>query len=502
MCRCGYAWSVFGALAGDKARYLATWLATEIHSMLHRTITPYVGLTIALAGVIGASMLSAPLMHALEAHAEGPVLLPLFVVCILFLLGGIAHYATLPNQIPSFVAAIFLGLAARPLLFDTAVHPHAVLALVSAAVAYILFGGGLETHWEDFRRLFWKIISLSFLGLFVTAFMFSLVFYWLGQVLGYEVTLQAAVLAGAVLASTDPAALIPVLRGIRFRDERRDLKDVAIAESALTEVTGTLLTFLFLLLIGQHVPFGSIAEGYGKVFTFDAAAFLFSQIFWGVVIGGLGYLLLDVLHVRKGGAPAALYARIRHALRRPLKTAHADDEYDADTAFFFAIPLLAFVVASLLGGSGYLASFVVGLLLGTLHHLHTTERFFGKSVEAFLKPAIFVILGCMIDIGILVQYAPIGIVAALLFMFVIRPIAVFLSLAYWLRPGRMDSKDLLFLSLVRETGAIPAALLITLAGSGQGETALVAVGMWVILMTLIVQPPLTPYVSRRLGLTT
>ncbi|MBI2030076.1 cation:proton antiporter, partial [Candidatus Kaiserbacteria bacterium] len=177
-------------------------------------------------------------------------------------------------------------------------------------------------------------------------------------------------------------------------------------------------------------------------------------------------------------------------------------EHDADTAFFFAVPLFAFVIALGFGGSGYLAAFLVGLFLGTIQHLHKTETFLGRSIEAFLKPAIFVILGAMVNIGDLIAYAPIGIIAALVFMFVIRPFAVFLSLSIWLHNGkrRMDVRDLLFLSFVRETGAIPAALLITLVGKGIGGVALVPIGMWVILATLVIQPMCTPYVARKLGI--
>lgn len=469
--------------------------------MIRNTVIPYAGLAVALAGVFLASIFSGGVFHAVESSSEGHLILPLLLACVLFVLGGIAHYATLPNKIPSFVAAIFLGMAARPLLLPVVEHTHVLMALVSAAVAYILFSGGLETRWEDFKKLFWKICSLSFLGLFVTALMFSLVVIALGHAFGFEVTLVTAVLLGAVLASTDPAALIPVLKTVRFREGRTGLKDIAVAESALTDVTGTLLTFVFVLLIGQHVPFDSIAGAYGKVFTFATASFLFSQIFWGVLVGALGYLLLDALHVRKGAIPTAGYARIRKVLRRPEQSSSVREEFEADTAFFFAVPLLAFVGALLLHGSGYLAAFIVGLLLGALNHMHHTEAFFMRSIEAFLKPLIFVLLGSMVNIQDLLTYAPIGITAALIFMFVIRPLAVFLSLGLWLPGGKMDHKDLLFLSFVRETGAIPAALLITLAGQGLGDTALVAIGMWVILGTLVLQPPLTPYVARRLGIT-
>lgn len=464
---------------------------------------PYTRLAVALAGIIGAGMLSPPFIHALEAHADGQVLVPLFVACIVFMLGSFAQYATLGTAVPSSVAAVVFGLAAHPLLSAIPAHPHAMMALVSAAAAYILFRNGLETRWEDLEKRAWKIFPLSLLGFFVTSFLFSIVFYWLGQAFGHEVSLAAAVLAGAVLASADPTALIETLRRIRLREGRGTLKEIATAESTLTGVLGTLLVSVFVFTIDQHMPFDSIAAAYGAMISFEMTAFLFSQVFWGIVIGGLGYLLLDAFHVRRGADPTPLYARLRKALRRPHIAQRAYEESPADMPFFFTIPLLAFTVALAMHGSGYLAVFVAGLLPGALHHLHQTRRFFGDSVDTFFRPAIFVIVGCVADIGTLIDYAPIGIVAALLLMFVIRPIAVFVSLSYWIRPGRerMDGKDLLFLSFASGAGTITAALLITLVGLGQGEASLVATGTWVLLVALGTQPSLTPYVSHRLGLT-
>ena len=61
-------------------------------------------------------------------------------------------------------------------------------------------------------------------------------------------------------------------------------------------------------------------------------------------------------------------------------------------------------------------------------------------------------------------------------------------------------KEMLFISFVRETGAIPAVLLVTaVARMTTPVPGLVEIGMWVILMTLVIAPPLTPFVARKLG---
>ena len=90
-------------------------------------------------------------------------------------------------------------------------------------------------------------------------------------------------------------------------------------------------------------------------------------------------------------------------------------------------------------------------------------------------------------------------------MFLIRPAMVFLMLgAFRALPaarGGLSLRELAFISFVRETGAIPAVLLVTVVATlTTPMKGLVEIGMWVILLTLVLQPPLTAWVARRLGI--
>jgi NhaP-type Na+/H+ and K+/H+ antiporter len=155
-----------------------------------------------------------------------------------------------------------------------------------------------------------------------------------------------------------------------------------------------------------------------------------------------------------------------------------------------------------MGGSGYLAAFVAGLIFHITEHLKQTEKFFNNLVDGFMKPIIFILLGALVDLPSLIAYAPIGISVALIFMFIIRPIAVFLSLGAFKYFGneKLTIRDLLFISFVRETGAIPAVLMLTIVALGlPGVEGLVEIGMWSILLTLIIEPLLTPTVAKLLN---
>ena len=349
---------------------------------------------------------------------------------------------------------------------------------MTASAALILFSGGLEMPLRDFLRLFAKIALLAFPGVLLTGFAFSAALSGFSHVFSVNLPSAVVTLLGAVLCSTDPAAIIPALQGVRFK--RSDPKDIVIAESALNDVVGTLLTSVFLKLALATL---SLAAAYKALATAATVRFLGIEIGFGVLFGIGGYMLLWLLARMKRGHSA------RHG---------------ADHFYFLATPILAFVGASAFGGSGFLAAFVAGLLFHTEEHLKEVESFFNHVIDGVAKPVIFLLVGALVNVHALIAYAPVGIATALAFMFVIRPAVVFVTLGiYGLRPkerGGLSWQELLFISFIRETGAIPAVLLVTVVATlTTPVNGLVEVGMWVILLTLVVAPPLTPHLARKLG---
>lgn len=447
-----------------------------------RTLFPYIRLALTLLGVYYAASFTPLLMEFFEHSSEAELTMIFFETAILFSLSFLVFYVSSGTSLPPFVTAIFFGMAGKPILASIVEH-HALLgALVGIGATLILFGGGLETPFANFKKLFWKILALSFPGLIFTAIAFSYITGGLGDSMGTGVSITALVLLGAVLASTDPAAIIPILKKLRFKN--RETKDIIVSESALTDVSGTLVTVTFLSLIAGGASFASIFGSYGQLFSKDTALFLLEQVGFGVLFGVLGYALLEAL------------------LR--FKTTH-EQENEVDAAFFLCVPLIIFAVALAFGGSGYLAAFIAGLLFNLTEHLHTSEKFFNHTIDGFLKPTIFLLLGALVEFDSMIAYAGVGILSALAFMFVIRPISVFLVLMpfSFFGKARLTVRELLLISFVRETGAIPAVLLVTIVTLNlPGMEGFLAIGMWVILLTLIIEPPLTPYVAKWLKVAT
>lgn len=411
---------------------------------------------------------------------DGKKLLFFATVVVLFVMGVFVYYLAKSTFFPSFVLAILFGFAAKGFLQPLLAEHDIVNMLVTIGAVFILFGGGLETPFQSFTRLLHYIFSLAFFGTLLTAVSLSFVVGALAQLFHIELSMPVMVLIGAALASTDPAAIIPSLNRLTFH--KSDVKHIAISESALNDVVGVILTVAFLTLFKEGIVPYSLGDAYRNLLTLETGFMLFKLIAIGTIVGLVGYGILLAWHTLK-------------------KRINAEEEIDA--AFFMAMPLLVYTASQVFMGSGFLAAFLAPLLFQLENHIKHVEDYFNNTVESFMKPMIFIFLGALINIDQLITVAPLGIGAALIFMFVIRPLVVFLTAGpiTLITNSGLGIRELLFLSFVRETGVIPAVLLVTLAGSGlPGGAMIVPIGMWIILLTLIIQPPLTPFVAKFLNI--
>lgn len=447
-------------------------------SIIKRKYLKYV---IALAIILAVHIfsLNSPMIESFfQKNSEHELISTFFVISFLFVLSFLVFYVSHVIKLPSFVFAIFFGIAAHSILAPITEKEEILGIIVGLGATLILFGGGIETPFANFKKLIWKIFSLSFPGLLLTAFIFSWAVYGLSLIFGQPISMVTAVLLGSILASTDPAAIIPILKNLRFKN--RSVKDIVVSESAVTDVTGTMLTVVFISIIFSQIKIDSLSAWYMQVFSIDSGIILLKQLFFGLIFGFIGYLFLEGL----------MKFKKRH-----------EQEFEADSAFFLFVPIVIFTMALAFGGSGYFAAFVGGLLFSLNERLYETERFFNHVIDGFLKPTIFILLGSLIDVNSLLYYAPVGIAISFVFMLIIRPLSVFISLApfhFWGKE-KISWREMLFISSIRETGAIPAVLMVTVASLGIPQIeGLMEIGMWVILMTLILEPLALPYIAKYL----
>ena len=332
-------------------------------------------------------------------------------------LGGVLA-ARLSSRIG--VPALVLFLAAGFILgsdvtgviyFDNATQ--AQLAGIVALVV-ILFEGGLHTPYRSVREVLPSAVSLATIGVAITATVTAVAAWYV-----LDLTFLQALLLGAIVGSTDAAAVFAVLRGQRMR---RRLLRVLEAESGLNDPMAIFLTVTLLELITQDVAFSAPA----------VTVFFLLQMGGGIV---LGYLWGRVL---------------RHAMQH-LRFEHAG----FSSLFLLSAALVGYSLTTLLGASGFLAVYVSGVVVaGREFPYRQSVLQFQAGAAWLMQISMFVILGLFAFPRQVFELAVPAMVIACVLMFVARPIAVLLSL-----PGRrFSAREKAFISWAGLRGAVPIVL--------------------------------------------
>jgi cell volume regulation protein A len=331
---------------------------------------------------------------------------------------------------------------------------RAVEAVVSAALVVILFDGGLQIGVRRFRSAAGGILSLGVVGTFLTVAGAALLAHEL-----LDVSWYLAVLVATAVSPTDPAVVFSVL-GQRQLTGRAGT--VLEGESGANDPVG--IALLAGLLSAGSLSGGAVSEVAG---TFAL------QMLVGVAVGVVGGRGLVVL-MRRGVLPA----RRVHLLHSMVGAA------------------AVFGVATVLHGSGFLAVFVAGILLGDedspytreVHQLHSRLASLGEVVA-------FVALGLTVDLGLLAHHdvwVP-GLVLFVLLALVVRPLLV----APLLLPARLPRGESLFVLLAGLKGAVPLLLGLRLVPEHGGER-LYGVVVVVVVLSVVVQGAAVPWLVRRL----
>jgi cell volume regulation protein A len=396
-------------------------------------------------------------------------------VALIFAIGFSTRMLSRRIIVPSFVLAILMGIAFQP-FFSAITGNFQILSIVNEFLAaLILFGSGVEMPFESFKKYLGPVANLAIVGMMVSVLLFALLLEFLSGLAGISIPAPSFLLMGAILAAVEPSAIIPIFKNLKFRNS--NIRDVAIAEGAVNDVTGTVITRFFLVAaLAATNDSNNVINTFLPLLQrhhFDAFAL---EIIWGAIVGVVGAKILKRWY-------------------------HEEAEEKDNPALFFAVPIFCFAMGGIVGGSGYLAAFVAGLLYQTTAKTRHVAHFYETFNSYLVVPVIFVLLGAVIPIPALIQTSVVGIVAALIFMFVIRPLVVFISLLPWLvgEERSFTMAEFLFLSFIRETGGVSAVLLLIIASHGiPGIDYIFGIGFWVIFMTLVIEPPLTPWLTKKL----
>jgi NhaP-type Na+/H+ or K+/H+ antiporter len=293
---------------------------------------------------------------------------------------------------------------------------------------------------------------------------------------------KTAALLSAIIGSTDPAALIPTLKQLVFKDDYKRVSDLSVAESALNDAVGAIFTAAIAIMVLADVGLNDVSSLAQGLFSADNVVLLGGQFLFGIVAGVMGWL--------------GMYAFERYKSDR---VSQGGAEVPYDFAMVLAVPLATFVLAQLMHGNGFLAAFVAGLLANFNHGTHAFHGLLHSmevKIESVAKPTIFMMVGPFVAIHDLIDTALLGFVISILFILIARPLAVLVSLS----PTRVTFKEMLFMCAVRETGVIPVVLAVITVAQFQDMTQLMPLTAWVVIWTLTVLPALTPWWARRLNM--
>ena len=356
----------------------------------------------------------------------------LFVALAVFLLLAIlGSKAATKTGVPVLLLFLLLGMMAGSdglggIQFD---NPWLAQSVGVVALAFILFSGGLDTPWQDVRPVLKEGLALSTLGVTLTALCVG---WFAATFLGF--TLQEGILLGAIIASTDAAAVFSVLNSKSVRLKGR-LKELLELESGSNDPMAVFLTIGMLQLIanpGQSpltlIPMFILQMGLGALI--------------GYGVGRGAVWLINRLRLEYDG----LYPVLS-----------------------FALVLVTYGATTLIGGNGFLAVYLAGLVMAQQEFVHKRSLIqFHDGLAWLMQIIMFVTLGLQVYPSRLPDVALAGLYVAIFLIVLARPLSVFLALA----PTKLSVREKVFVSWVGLRGAAPIVLATfpLLAGVAEADT--------------------------------
>lgn len=341
----------------------------------------------------------------------------LVAASILLLLSVLASKASAKLGIPALLLFLVLGMLAGSdgpggIYFDDA---HLAQSLGVVALALILFSGGLDTEWSSVRPVLWKGLALSTAGVLITA---ALVGLFARMVLGFS--LLEGVLLGAIVSATDAAAVFSVLRArsVGLKGHVRPLLEL---ESGSNDPMAVFLTTGLIGIMTQpQARWFSLVPMFIQQMVLGAAL--------GYAIGRLMVFLINRLRLEFEG----LY---------PVLT--------------LSLILLTYGGTASLGGNGFLAVYVAGLVMGKNDFIHKRSVMrFHDGLAWLMQIVMFLALGLLVFPSHLLPIIGLGLLSSLFLMLVARPVSVLVTMAF----SGMRLNEKLMISWVGLRGAVPIVL--------------------------------------------
>ena len=380
----------------------------------------------------------------------------LLIGAALLIVSVLASKLSIRYGIPSLLIFLGIGMAIGSdglnwIYFD---DNQLAQSLGIVALAYILFSGGLDTNWKKIRPVLNPALSLATIGVLISAAVIGLFAVWLLNFSWIE-----GILLGAIVSSTDAAAVFSVLKsnGMSFKYR---LKELIELESGTNDPMAIFLTIGLISILGNDQ-----ADWLNFILLF------FTQMGFGVLFGFLfGKLFTWVVNkidlVYDGLYPVLLVGLIS----------------------------LVYAVTDLVNGSGFLAVYIVGVVMsssGFVHQRSLTNFFDG--VGWLSQIVMFLMLGLLVFPSQVLPVAGVSLLIALALIFVARPLSVFISLLF----TQYNRRSKLMVSWIGLRGAVPIILATFPLVAGLNNADLIfSIVFFVVLTSVLIQGTTIPLVAK------
>ncbi|NHC15636.1 potassium/proton antiporter [Motilibacter deserti] len=380
----------------------------------------------------------------------------LLVGAVVLLLAVATLRLSVRTGLPSLLLYVALGmLLGEDVLGIEFNDPQLTQLLGYAALVIILAEGGLTTSWDSVRGSVPVAAALSTVGVGVSM---AVTAAFAAPLLGLDA--RNALLIGAILASTDAAAVFSVLRRVPLP---KSLSGALEAESGFNDAP----VVIVVVALAEHAL--------GPSDAYELPALLAYELTAGALIGA-GAGVLGTFVLRRAALPSAGVF--------PLAVV--------------ALTVVSYGAATTLHASGFLAVYIAGLVLGNagLPHRPAT-RGFAEGLAWLAQIGLFVMLGLQVDPSDLPSVLWQGLALSVVLLLVARPLSVLASVA----PFRLPWEHAAFLSWAGLRGAVPIVLAtVPAVHELEGADRVYNVVLVIVVVLTLVQGPTLPWVARKLRL--
>lgn len=338
----------------------------------------------------------------------------LLIGSLLLLISVIAGKTTNKLGVPTLIFFLIVGVLAGSEGIGKIQFNDAALAQLIGVTAlnFILFSGGLDTHWKTIRPVLWRGILLSTVGVLLTALTLGLFVHY---VFGF--TIAEGLLLGSIVSATDAAAVFSILRnkGIALKGFLRPILEL---ESGSNDPMAYFLTITLTSIVATgEVNVGVLIISFCKEFLLGALV--------GYAMGKASVWLINNIKLETEG----LY-----------------------TVLTLGLAIFTYSFTHAIGGNGFLAIYLCAIIMGNSNMIHKRSLIKFYDGQAWLMQIIlFLTLGLLVFPSHILPLIGTGLLISAFLMFVARPLGVFFSLAVF----KTNLRSKLFISWVGLRGSVP-----------------------------------------------